>query len=155
METAPAHFTDLPEILALQKAAFYTVAVAQNHFMIRPLHTTLAEIEENFPKYLYLKLSENSRILAAGRARMDGTVCKLENIIVRPDRHRKGLGRKIVTALEEQFTDCSCYELFTGKETPGNRQFYESLGYRVTGEIPATDSEPVLITMRKPGPALV
>ena len=47
MEITPALFSDLPEILALQKAAFYKVAVAQKSFMIRPLHTTLAEIEES------------------------------------------------------------------------------------------------------------
>lgn len=149
MELKQADFSDLPEILALQKAAFYRVGLQHRNFRIRPLRTTLEEIEKSFNKYVYLKLTENENILASGRAYMDGDICQIENIITSPYHQRRGLGSKIVLGLENLFSQCSSYQLFTGKETPGNREFYEKLGYVVTSEINPTETEPALIIMQK------
>ncbi len=140
---------DLAEILALQKAAFYKVAALHDCFMIRPLHTTLQNIQESFEKYTYIKITWGKRIIASGRAFLKNGKCELENIIVHPEHQRKGFGRMVVTELEKKFHDARVYELFTGKDTTGNVEFYQSLGYSIEDEIEATETEPVLVIMRK------
>lgn len=140
---------DLAEILALQKTAFYNVAALHDNFMIRPLHTTLKELEENFGMYTYLKIVYRKRIIASGRAFFEKEKCELENIIVHPDYQRKGFGRMIISRLETHFPEAQIYELFTGKDSSGNVEFYQDLGYSIQDRIEATENEPVLVIMRK------
>lgn len=147
MEIQIATFEDLPEIAALQKLAFYNVAAFHDNFRLRPLLTTLADFENSFSEYRYLKAVENGRIIGSARGKVVGNTCKIENVIVHPGCQRRGVGIQLMNALMSLFDEVARFELFTGKETPGNVAFYERLGFSVYKELPPTGHEPTLVYM--------
>lgn len=149
MKIEPAQYEDLPEIAALQKLAFYQVAAFYGNFRIRPLLTTLEEFEQGFAAYRYLKIVLDGRIVGSARGKMQGETCKIENVIVHPAYQQRGIGKALVLELMSQSAGASRFELFTGKETPGNVAFYERMGFSVYDEIPATGFEPILVLMEK------
>lgn len=148
-EVVKADKEDLPEILALQKLAFYNVAKHYRNFRLGPLQVTLEDIEKNFSLYTYYKVNIDGSIIASARIKFSGDVCKVENVIVHPDYQGMGYGRQLMTAVEGYFPGANMFVLFTGKDTPGNVPFYESLGYCIVSERAATLHEPVLVTMNK------
>lgn len=155
MKIEKALFDDLPEIVALQKLAFYKVGVYYRNFRLRQLVATLAEFEQTYTEYLYLKATEGDRIVGSARAKdMRDGVYKIENVIVHPGHQRKGIGKRLVIEIMEQNPEANKYELYTGKYTPGNVKFYEGLGFTVVKEIVATGDTPLLVRMEKKRPGI-
>jgi GNAT superfamily N-acetyltransferase len=59
----------------------------------------------------------------------DATICYVQDVLVRPDAHRGGVGRALLTAVRERYAHVRQHVLLTDDE-PAQRAFYESLGYR-------------------------
>jgi GNAT superfamily N-acetyltransferase len=75
------------------------------------------------------------RLVGLARAVSDGaTICYLQDILVRPDEHRTGVGRALATAVLDRYRSVRQKVLLTDDD-PGQRAFYESLGYTDTREI--------------------
>lgn len=144
-----AEFRDLPEILAIQKLAFYDVAKFYNNYKLGPLQVTLEEMESRFKFYTYYKIVIDGQIVASLRVKISGNVCKIENVVVHPLYQNRGLGKQLLNFVEDHYPDITLFALFTGKDTPKNVEFYEKLGYCIVSEKQATESEPVLVTMNK------
>lgn len=71
----------------------------------------------------------DGRLVGLARALSDdATVCYLQDVLVHPDEHRKGVGRALVEAVSERYRAVRQKVLLTDDE-PGQRAFYESLGY--------------------------
>lgn len=149
MEISKAKFTDIPEIVAIQKLAFYNVAKFHNNFRLRPLQVTIGDLEKTFSEYTYIIASENNYIVGSAKAKIENNVCKIESVIVHPDYQNRGIGKKLMSTIESEFNSCSAFSLFTGKDTPKNVSFYSSLGYRIISETQATETEPVIVIMEK------
>jgi GNAT superfamily N-acetyltransferase len=58
----------------------------------------------------------------------DASVCYLQDVLVRPEEQRNGVGRALVTAVLTRYAAVRQKVLLTDDE-PGQRRFYESLGY--------------------------
>ncbi|MCX7521364.1 GNAT family N-acetyltransferase [Microbacterium sp. STN6] len=72
----------------------------------------------------------------AGLARVisdNATICYLQDILVRPSHQREGIGRMLVTEALARFAHVRQKVLLTDDE-PGQKAFYDSLGYRSTTE---------------------
>jgi GNAT superfamily N-acetyltransferase len=149
MDIQPARREDLAEILAVQKLAFYDQACLYGSFRIRPLLATLEEIEAGWSARRYLKGVEGGRIIASARGKADGDTCHIGNVIVRPDRQGQGLGKAILSALEDLFSEVKRFELFTGALSASNIAFYEKAGYRIYERQAAEGAEPELVFMEK------
>jgi GNAT superfamily N-acetyltransferase len=149
MTISRADRENLPEILALQKVAFYAQACLAENFLIRPLMTTLPDIESDFQTHLYLIGVEEGRIVASARGRESDGTCHVGNVIVRPDRQGQGLGKAILGAIEAAFPRVNRYELFTGAASAYNVGFYGRAGYSVFRRQPESASEPELVFMEK------
>lgn len=90
------------------------------------------------PEILEAAVDGSSRVVTArygdqllGLARVvsDGvTIAYLQDVLVRPELQREGVGRQLVQAALEPFADCRQKVLLTDDE-PRQRKFYESLGY--------------------------
>ncbi|MGO3506947.1 MAG: GNAT family N-acetyltransferase, partial [Brachybacterium tyrofermentans] len=81
----------------------------------------------------------DGRLLGFARVVGDGaTIAYLQDVLVRPDAHRAGIGRRLVDAAFAPFATVRQQVLLTDAE-PGQRAFYESLGF-----IEAHDHEPEL-----------
>ncbi|WP_370540778.1 GNAT family N-acetyltransferase [Brachybacterium sp. FME24] len=90
------------------------------------------------PHTLERSLAGSARVVTArregellGLARVigdDATIAYLQDVLVRPDAHRAGIGRRLVEAAFAPFAEVRQHVLLTDAE-PGQRAFYESLGF--------------------------
>lgn len=81
------------------------------------------------------------RLVGLARALSDGaTICYLQDILVRPEEQRHGVGRLLVEHVLERHADVRQRVLVTDAE-PGQRAFYESLGFTELHEVGAEDGE--------------
>lgn len=70
------------------------------------------------------------QLLGLARVISDGvTIAYLQDVLVRPELQREGVGRALVEAALEPFQQCRQKVLLTDDE-PRQRAFYESLGYQ-------------------------
>ncbi|SOC55018.1 GNAT family N-acetyltransferase [Ornithinimicrobium cerasi] len=68
-------------------------------------------------------------LLGLARVVSDGaSIAYLQDVLVRPELQREGVGRTLVQAVMEPFAGCRQQVLLTDDE-PRQRAFYESLGY--------------------------
>ncbi|MGO1226541.1 MAG: GNAT family N-acetyltransferase [Brachybacterium sp.] len=73
------------------------------------------------------------RLVGLARVVGDGaTICYLQDVLVHPDTRREGLGRRLVQEAFAPYGDVRQHVLITDEE-PGQRAFYESLGFSQFG----------------------
>ncbi len=130
-----AVFEDLEEILRVQKAAFYPVALAERNDRIPPLMQTQEEIEDEFTRRTFLKYVHDGKIIGSVRAHLDeNRVCQIGKLVVLPEHQGKGIGTALMEAIEQEFEDCLAYELFTGAMHVHTVAFYHRLGYQTVSK---------------------
>ena len=118
----PFPVIDLPEVVALYRSVGWTAYA-------------------DAPSVLEAALRGSSRVVTArrkgtlvGLARVisDGaTICYLQDVLVHPDARRIGIGRDLVEAVLRPYAHVRQKVLLTD-DGPGQRGFYESLGFRET-----------------------
>lgn len=122
---------DLIAVLALQKEAFTVVAKQINKFNISPLLQTLEDITKEYKKSTILKYtSDNGQIIGSVRAFIDeNRICHIGKLIVHPDFQNRGIGKKLMLAIEKHFSNSYKFSLFTGEDTPNTLHLYNTIGY--------------------------
>ncbi len=120
---------DLEDILNLQKLAYQENAIRYNDFTILPLNQTLEELKKESEGSIILKVVEDRRIVGSVRAFEKDGSCYIGRLIVHPDYQNKGIGKKLMKAVEKCFKGAR-FELFTGHLDKKNLAFYEKLGYK-------------------------
>ena len=129
-----ALYEDLDEILTLQKIAYQSEAEICNDFEIPPLTQTLEGIREDYNNQIILKAVIDGKITGSVRAYEKDGVCHIGRVIVHPTQQNKGIGKYLMKSIEEYFSGCKKYSLFTGKKSVRNLYFYGSLGYKPVRE---------------------
>lgn len=83
---------------------------------------------------------DGGELVGLARVISDGhTICYLQDVLVDPRHQRTGLGRNLVELILAPFAHVRQKVLLTDTE-PGQKAFYESLGYRQAGgDLPADD----------------
>ncbi|MNN02229.1 Acetyltransferase YpeA [compost metagenome] len=130
-----AENVDLEGILQLQYLAYQSEAEIYNDYSIPPLTQTITQLEEEFAEQVILKAVVDNRIVGSVRALKDGETCKIGKLIVHPDYQNRGIGSKLMNAIEGRFIHCSKYELFTGAKSLKNISLYQKRGYQQTRKI--------------------
>lgn len=75
-------------------------------------------------------------LVGLARVVSDGaTIAYLQDVLVHPDHHRAGIGRRLVGAAFEPFAHVRQKVLLTDDE-PGQRAFYEALGFTAAADHP-------------------
>jgi SAM-dependent methyltransferase/GNAT superfamily N-acetyltransferase len=126
----PAGKSDLEEILALQKKCYISEAQIIDDYDIAPLKQTLESINEEFKSNVILKAVSSSQIIGSIRAYKTGNTCYIGKIIVDPAYQNKGLGKRLLKTIEDIFSGCEYYELFTGFKSEKNLYIYNATGYK-------------------------
>jgi predicted N-acetyltransferase YhbS len=123
-----AEIADLEAILQLQYTAFHSEAVSINNFKIQPLTQTLDELIAEYNNSVILKAVLNDEIIGSVRAYADGDTVYIGKLIVHPDHQGKGLGKRLLAAIEEKLHR-KRFELFTGYKSERNLSLYKKAGY--------------------------
>jgi ribosomal protein S18 acetylase RimI-like enzyme len=95
-------------------------------------------------------LMEDDRLLAVLHLVLRSDHLFIEDVAVRGDRQRQGIGKKLLAFAEEEALSRSCHEirLFTNETMVENIALYQSLGYRELRPEPCQGTD--VIYMRKP-----
>jgi N-acetylglutamate synthase-like GNAT family acetyltransferase len=129
IQISTALFSDLHAILELQKKCYISEAQLVNDYSIAPLTQDLNSIKKDFEQMTILKAELNQQIIASVRGYAENSTCFIGRLIVHPNYQNKGIGRKMMEAIEARFAKCNRYELFTGEKSLKNLSFYNKTGY--------------------------
>ena len=139
MKILKASESDLRDILALQYAAFHSEAVILNNFDLEPLKQTLAELQAEFAKKIFLKaVDDTGTIVGSVRYFLEGDTVHIGKLIVDPAVQGRGIGTSLLLEVEK-FCPNKRYELFTRSNNLKNISFYERAGYKIFAERYATE----------------
>ena len=111
---------DAAGILAVQKLAFHGQGILYNDLTLPPLVQTLEELVRDFRTYAFLKALSDGKIVGSVRGRAESDTCFISRLIVHPDYQNRGIGKKLMHAIEGKFSSVSRYELFTGDKSEKN-----------------------------------
>jgi ribosomal protein S18 acetylase RimI-like enzyme len=129
LQIEQASVADAEAILALQKLAYRSEAAIYDDFEIPPLCQTLAEMQQDISRQLVLKATLGGRIVGSVRGHEREGTCHIGRLIVDPACQNRGIGRRLMAAIEERFRGVRRYELFTGHRSERNLALYRKLGY--------------------------
>ena len=127
----PADISDAAEILELQKLAYQSEAVLYDDWSIPPLTQTLDEIKKEFDEMTFLKVCDSGRLIGSVRASIDDGTCRIGRLMVHSEFQHKGIGTRLLLAIETEFPHARRFELFTGSRSAGNIRLYERLDYQI------------------------
>jgi GNAT superfamily N-acetyltransferase len=145
-----AGLADADDILALQKLAFESEARLYADWSLPPLIQTLDELRAEFAEKSVLKATCDGRIVGSVRAGLVGGTCHIGRLIVHPDYQRRGIGTRLMQAIESRYATASRYELYTGGRSVNNIRLYTMLGYRMV-RAQTLSPQVTLVSMEKPG----
>jgi ribosomal protein S18 acetylase RimI-like enzyme len=127
-----AVLADAAAILALQKLAFQSEARRYNDWSIPPLTQSLESLSEEFGDSQVLKATLNGQLVGSVRAKVTADVCAIGGLMVHPDFQGRGVGSRLLRAIEGQCGPVARYELFTGAQSEPNIRLYRRHGYVIT-----------------------
>ncbi|BBI30950.1 GNAT family N-acetyltransferase [Cohnella abietis] len=112
-----AALSDAEEIRALQKIAYVSEAEIYNDYSIEPMVQPLAEVQEQFENYIFLKAVVNGSIVGSVRGLLKERTCHIGKLIVHPNHQNLGIGEQLMLKIESFFDRPIRYELFTGNKS--------------------------------------
>ena len=153
IEIKQASLEDADMILQLQIQAYLTEAEIYNDYGIPPLIQSFNEIKQEFSQQVFLKAIEKGEeeeeegggdqtmtIVGSVRAYLKRGTAHIGRLIVKPEYQNKGIGTKLMQAIEQHFKFANRYELFTGHKSTRNLHLYQKLGYYEFKRVPVNES---------------
>ena len=130
-----AHLDDAVAILAMQKIAFEPEALACRTWEIPPLQETVEGIREHIRTATVLKAMDGDRMLGSIRGIVAGSTCLIRVLVVSPDAQGRGIGARLLKAIEDAHRQVERFELTTNLIMVGNVRFYLRHGYDVVEQV--------------------
>jgi len=131
----PALLEDAPALLAMQHIAFEPEAQAGQDRDIPPLQETLDTVREHIRTATVLKAMDGERLLGAIRGIVTGDTCLIRVLVVAPQAQGRGLGARLLRAIEDAHPQAARFELTTNMIMARNVRFYLSHGYDLVEQI--------------------
>ena len=130
MNIQPARQQDLPEIMAVQRAAFEAEAQLVNDWNIPPLTQTLDELTNDWRKGIMLKaVNEDGIIVGTVRGHKAPDGFYIGRLAVQPQWQGRGCGSALLEAMIGR-AESSRLVLFTSTKSERNLRLYERFGFR-------------------------
>jgi len=149
MEILEANFADAPEIIALQKLAYLSEAAICNDYTIPPLTQSVEALIADFDRKTILKAIEDERIIGSVNGCMKDNTCMIGRLMVHPGLRGRGIGSRLMEAIEARFAAAQSWELFTSELSLQNIRLYERLGYGIIRKEAFAGSCFAAVIMRK------
>ena len=125
-----AEKNDLEAILKLQKECYVIEAEIYNDYNIAPLTQDIQSLEEEFEKSAVLKAVIENKIIGSARGFVENETLYIGRLIVDKNYQNKGIGQKLLDAMEQHFKKYARIELFTGSKSEKNLYLYNKKGYK-------------------------
>jgi len=125
-----ASVIDAEELHKLQKLAYVSEAKIYNDYTIPPLVQGVEETKEAFKTYIILKAVSGGRIIGSVRGELTEDYVYIGRLMVHPDFQGRGLGARLMKALEAEFPHIKKFTLATGHLSGRNLHLYHKLGYK-------------------------
>lgn len=139
---------DAGEVLTIQRAAFVSEALIYGGVDMPPLTQTLEQVRAELTNNLGWVAIVDGRLVGVIRAVQEGDLLLIGRIAIAPDMQGEGIGRSLLTAVEDGST-ASESELFTGSLSEANIRLYEACGYVQSQRVPQDDgTEQVFLRKR-------
>ena len=124
---------DHAELLVLQRACFLEEAVANERLDLPQLSETVADVAEWARDWRVWCVRRDGRLVAAVRARAEGSTWDIGRLMVASDLAGNGIGRWLLGYAERQAPPGTTgYALYTGGRSHRNITLYQRAGYRLT-----------------------
>jgi tRNA (guanine37-N1)-methyltransferase len=151
VKVLPTTEADAGELLTLQRAAYLSEAEAYDDFSIPPLQEQLEGVVERIAQGVVWKAVAGTRIVGSVHLAVEGSLGRINRLMVAPDWQGRGVGSKLLRVAEQTApAEVTSYELFTGAESERNLQLYRNAGYREIRREPQTAKvELVLLAKRR------
>ncbi|MCP3802381.1 bifunctional NAD(P)H-dependent oxidoreductase/GNAT family N-acetyltransferase [Allokutzneria sp. A3M-2-11 16] len=138
---------DLPELLVLQRCCWVQEAVANDTLDLAPLRETLEELHASTSSWRLWCVRRHGRLIAAVRARRNGSEWLIGRLMVAPDQAGNGIGSRLLSFVEAQApAEATHHALFTGRRSTRNIDFYTRAGYVLAD---APDDSTVRLTKQR------
>jgi ribosomal protein S18 acetylase RimI-like enzyme len=124
-----AALPDAAAILSLQKLAYQSEARLYGDARIPPLLQTLSELQAELADMEFLKATHQGQIVASVRGLLRDGTAHIGRLMTHPDFQKRGLGSRLMAAMESRFPTAARFELFTGHQSHDNLRLYRQLGY--------------------------
>ena len=131
----PALLQDAPALLAMQRIAFEPEAQACQDRDIPPLQETVDTVREHIRTATVLKAVDGERLLGAIRGIPSGDTCLVRVLAVAPEAQGRGLGGRLLRAIEDAHPRAARFELTTNMIMARNVRFYLGHGYELVEQI--------------------
>ncbi len=131
MNIEQATVEDARDILELQRLAYQSEAEIYDDWSIPPLTQTLDGMKDDIVRQLCLKAVLEGKIVGSVRGVRNGDTCEIGRLIVCPDLQGRGIGSRLMAAIEGAFAGVRRFELFTGHRSERNIRLDRTLGYAV------------------------
>ncbi len=131
MNIEQATVEDARDILELQRLAYQSEAAIYGDWSIPPLTQTLDGMKDDIVRQLCLKAVLDGKLVGSVRGVRNGDTCEIGRLIVHPAIQGRGIGSRLMEAIEGAFAGVRRFELFTGHRSERNIRLYRKLGYAV------------------------
>ena len=129
---APVQPSDLAELLVLQRACWVHEAIVNDTLDIPALHESAEDVAEWTATWQVWCVRRHGRLVAAVRARANGTVWHIGRLMVAPDLAGRGLGSWLLAYAEGKAPkEITTFALFTGAHSDRNIALYQRSGYQL------------------------
>nr|BBH87176.1 hypothetical protein KTC_19270 [Thermosporothrix sp. COM3] len=111
-----------------------TPSLRNVYHTIAPLTQSLTDLLFEYDTHSILIARLREEIVGSVRGQLREGTCHIGRLIVHPRLQGRGLGTKLMYAIEDHFRSAVRYELFTGHRSEGNLHLYRELGYTLFQE---------------------
>ena len=125
-----AEEADLPEILTVQKTAYQSESELYNDPSLAPLQQTMEQLREAFTTQTLFKAVINGKVVGSVRGYVAEGTGHISRLSVHPYFQSKGVGKKLVAAIETRLSEARRFEVFTWHKSKRNIALYGKLGYQ-------------------------
>lgn len=117
------------ELLTLQELCFQEEGEPSEEFDISPLTQTPESLRTDFLTHTILAAWQGEMLVGSVRGRRDGRIGRIGQLMVHPAYRGRGLGTRLMAAIEAAFPGVEAFELFTSERSLRNLNLYARLGY--------------------------
>jgi tRNA (guanine37-N1)-methyltransferase len=148
LEIRTATRADAGELFTLTRACWLQEQRANPGVVFPALEESLDDTVRGIEEFTTFVARAAGRLVGSCRGRLAGEVWDIGRVMVAPDLQAHGLGRHLLTLIEEAApADAASYQLVAGANSTDNIRMYKKAGYRLRG--PAS-GRPGTVAMTKP-----